>query len=72
VSPQIGVISEPEYVVGTQTRDKPVSSAMARMEPQPTPVAAPIHLRIADDLRMQIERGNLQPGASLPTLARPG
>jgi GntR family transcriptional regulator len=39
------------------------------MEPQPTPVAAPIHLRIADDLRMQIERGNLQPGASLRTLA---
>lgn len=39
------------------------------MDPQPTRVAAPIHLRIADELRMQIERGDLHPGASLPTLA---
>ncbi|MFF7192856.1 GntR family transcriptional regulator [Streptomyces sp. NPDC008079] len=39
------------------------------MEPQPTAVQAPIHLRIADDLRMQIERGDLAPGDSLPTLA---
>ncbi|MFC5027766.1 GntR family transcriptional regulator [Streptomyces sp. DSM 41987] len=39
------------------------------MEPQPTAVQAPIHLRIADDLRMQIERGDLAPGASLPTLS---
>ncbi|MCZ4125979.1 GntR family transcriptional regulator [Streptomyces sp. H39-S7] len=39
------------------------------MEPQPTAVQAPIHLRIADDLRMQIERGQLAPGASLPTLS---
>ncbi|WP_329176041.1 GntR family transcriptional regulator [Streptomyces sp. NBC_01477] len=39
------------------------------MEPQPTAVSPPIHLRIADDLRMQIERGDLAPGASLPTLA---
>jgi GntR family transcriptional regulator len=39
------------------------------MEPQPTAVQPPIHLRIADDLRMQIERGNLAPGDSLPTLA---
>src|SRR5690349_12799785 len=39
------------------------------MEPQPTAVQPPIHLRIADDLRMQIERGSLAPGDSLPTLA---
>lgn len=39
------------------------------MEPQPTAVQAPIHLRIADDIRMQIERGDLEPGDSLPTLA---
>ncbi|QKW50960.1 GntR family transcriptional regulator [Streptomyces buecherae] len=39
------------------------------MEPQPTAVQAPIHLRIADDLRMQIERRELTPGDSLPTLA---
>ncbi|MET9292443.1 GntR family transcriptional regulator [Streptomyces sp. NPDC003077] len=38
------------------------------MDPQPTAVQAPIHLRIADDIRMQIERGDLAPGASLPTL----
>ncbi|WP_335982460.1 GntR family transcriptional regulator [Streptomyces sp. CA2R106] len=38
------------------------------MEPQPTAVQAPIHLRIADDLRMEIERGALAPGDSLPTL----
>jgi GntR family transcriptional regulator len=40
------------------------------MEPQPTAVQAPIHLRIADDIRMQIERGDLAPGDSLPTLAQ--
>lgn len=39
------------------------------MDPQPTPVAAPLHLRIADDIRMKIESGELPPGASLPTLA---
>ncbi|MFJ9620545.1 GntR family transcriptional regulator [Streptomyces sp. NPDC101181] len=39
------------------------------MEPQPTAVQAPIHLRIADDLRMQIERKDLPPGEPLPTLA---
>jgi len=39
------------------------------MDPQKTPVPAPIHLRIADDLRMEIERGELPHGASLPTLA---
>ncbi|WP_371781839.1 GntR family transcriptional regulator [Streptosporangium subroseum] len=39
------------------------------MDPRPTAVQAPIHLRIADDIRMQIERGELEPGASLPTLA---
>lgn len=39
------------------------------MDPRPTTVQAPIHLRIADDIRMQIERGELAPGDSLPTLA---
>ncbi|MFG1949690.1 GntR family transcriptional regulator [Micromonospora sp. NPDC048830] len=39
------------------------------MEPRPTVVPPPIQLRIADDIRMQIERGELKPGASLPTLA---
>jgi len=39
------------------------------MEPQPTAVQPPIQLRIADDIRMQIERGELTPGDSLPTLA---
>lgn len=39
------------------------------MEPRPTTVQPPIQLRIADDIRMQIERGDLKPGASLPTLA---
>src|SRR5438552_1592249 len=38
------------------------------MEPRPTAVRPPIHLQIADDIRMQIERGDLAPGASLPTL----
>jgi GntR family transcriptional regulator len=33
-------------------------------------VQAPIHLRIADDIRMRIERGELAPGDSLPTLAQ--
>lgn len=37
-------------------------------QPRPTAVLAPIHLRIADDIRMQIERGSLAPGDSLPTL----
>lgn len=40
------------------------------MEPQPTAVQAPIHLRIADDIRIRIERGELAPGALLPTLAK--
>ena len=39
------------------------------MEPRTTAVQAPIHLRIADDIRIQIERGELAPGDSLPTLA---
>lgn len=39
------------------------------MEPQPTAVPPPIQLRIADDIRMKIERGELNPGDSLPTLA---
>lgn len=38
------------------------------MEPRPTAVTAPIQLRIADDIRMQIERGDLVPGQALPTL----
>ena len=38
------------------------------MKPQPTPVAAPIQLQIADDLRMKIERGDLVAGEPLPTL----
>lgn len=40
------------------------------MDPRPTTVQAPIHLQIADDIRMQIERGELSPGDSLPTLAQ--
>jgi GntR family transcriptional regulator len=39
------------------------------MDPRPTAVRPPIHLQIADDIRMDIERGTLPPGASLPTLA---
>jgi GntR family transcriptional regulator len=38
------------------------------MNPQPTGVARPIQLRIADDLRIRIERGDLAPGDPLPTL----
>ncbi|WP_433299003.1 GntR family transcriptional regulator [Actinoplanes sp. CA-030573] len=38
------------------------------MNPQPTGVARPINLRIADDLRIRIERGDLAPGDTLPTL----
>jgi GntR family transcriptional regulator len=37
------------------------------MEPQPTNVIAPVQLRIADDLRMKIERGELHPGDTLPS-----
>ncbi|MGH4027440.1 GntR family transcriptional regulator [Actinomycetota bacterium Odt1-20B] len=37
-------------------------------QPQRTAVDPPIHLKIADDIRMQIERGDLAPGDSLPTL----
>lgn len=33
-----------------------------------TQVSAPLQMRIADDLRIQIERGQLGPGDSLPTL----
>ena len=39
------------------------------MEPRPTTVQPPLSLRIADHIRMQIERGDLVPGNSLPTLA---
>lgn len=38
------------------------------MKSQPTGVVAPIQLRIADELRMRIERGDLAPGDPLPTL----
>ncbi|MGH3708792.1 MAG: GntR family transcriptional regulator [Pseudonocardiaceae bacterium] len=38
------------------------------MEPQPTAVVGPLKLRIADDIRMRIERGELAAGDSLPTL----
>jgi GntR family transcriptional regulator len=38
------------------------------VEPQPTAVVGPLKLRIADDIRMRIERGELAPGDSLPTL----
>jgi GntR family transcriptional regulator len=37
------------------------------MEPQLTAVPAPLQVRIADDLRIRIERGELAPGDSLPT-----
>ncbi|WP_256106819.1 GntR family transcriptional regulator [Streptomyces sp. ODS05-4] len=39
------------------------------MDPQSTAVQRPLQLKIADDVRMQIERGDLRPGDSLPTLA---
>ncbi|EGJ76292.1 putative transcriptional regulator, gntr family [Streptomyces sp. Tu6071] len=39
------------------------------MDPQPTAVARPIQLQIADDIRMQIEAGRLAPGDPLPTLS---
>jgi GntR family transcriptional regulator len=48
-----------------QTRER---RTIAAMEPQPTAVPAPLQVQIADDLRMKIERGNLTPGDSLPTL----
>lgn len=38
------------------------------MEPQPTAVRAPIQLRIADDIRIRIEKGEYQAGDSLPAL----
>ncbi|MFD4755721.1 GntR family transcriptional regulator [Streptomyces sp. NPDC058426] len=38
------------------------------MDSQPTAVQRPIQLRIADDLRMSIESGELRPGDALPTL----
>jgi len=38
------------------------------MEPEATPVLQSIKLRIADDIRMKIERGDLQPGDPVPTL----
>src|SRR5918997_356912 len=38
------------------------------MEPRRTPALAPIALRVADDLRIEIETGRLAPGDSLPTL----
>lgn len=41
---------------------------MLAMDPQRTVVAAPVRLRIADDIRIAIERGDLAPGDPLPTL----
>ncbi|MEV0443409.1 GntR family transcriptional regulator [Streptomyces spectabilis] len=38
------------------------------MEPRRTTVEPPIHLKIADDIRLMIESGELAPGDSLPTL----
>jgi GntR family transcriptional regulator len=38
------------------------------MEPRATVVQAPLQVRIADDLRLKIERGELQPGDALPTV----
>jgi GntR family transcriptional regulator len=38
------------------------------MEPEPTSVTPPIQLRIADSIRMQIQRGDLPPGQAIPTL----
>lgn len=38
------------------------------MDPLRTTAQLPLHLQIADDLRLQIERGELAPGDSLPTL----
>lgn len=40
---------------------------MVCVEPQPTKILGPIQLRIADDLRMKIERGDLRPGDKLPS-----
>ncbi|MGH3811568.1 MAG: GntR family transcriptional regulator [Pseudonocardiaceae bacterium] len=42
------------------------------MESQPTVVPPPLQVRIADDLRMRIERRELRPGDSLPTLQELG
>jgi len=41
---------------------------LVTMEPRLTAVPAPLQVRIADDLRLKIQRGDLQPGDSLPTL----
>jgi GntR family transcriptional regulator len=38
------------------------------MEPEATTTLPPIKVQIADDIRMQIERGDLQPGDPLPAL----
>lgn len=38
------------------------------MEPQSTGAQPPLHVRVADSVRLQIERGELRPGDSLPTL----
>ena len=47
----------------------PHPETLVGMQPRATTVQPPIQLRIADDIRMQIERGELAPGDSLPTLA---
>jgi len=41
------------------------------VEPELTSVPAPLQIRIADGLRLKIKRGELKPGASLPTLQEP-
>lgn len=38
------------------------------MEPQHTAVQPPVHLAIADDIRLKIERGELLPGTEIPTI----
>jgi GntR family transcriptional regulator len=38
------------------------------MDPEPTTVARPLKLRIADDIRMRIEAGELKPGDPIPTI----
>jgi GntR family transcriptional regulator len=41
---------------------------MSGMEPQHTAAQLPIHVRIADDIRIKIEQGDLPEGTELPTL----
>ena len=41
---------------------------MVTMQPQATAGERPVKVRIADDIRMRIERGELPPGAPIPTI----